>query len=168
MNRIETIIQKFDINPCTLSLPEAREYLYHLHEQSKPFKNKELSAEALKEFNDILERLKIIEIFYEALQKQDDSSWLDYDKLSYRLEQKPEGLDADELTVFQYYIRKKLQAGAMEAGLEKTTAGSQEHSESQKSLSLFITTPLHKGVFYFRRRKIIKGEHQLSKINFCF
>ena len=89
MNRIETIIQKFDINPCTLSLPEAREYLYHLHEQSKPFKNKELSAEALKEFNDILERLKIIEIFYEALQKQDDSSWLDYDKLSYRLEQKP-------------------------------------------------------------------------------
>ena len=72
MNRIETIIQKFDINPCTLSLPEAREYLYHLHEQSKPFKNKELSAEALKEFNDILERLKIIEIFYEALQKQDD------------------------------------------------------------------------------------------------
>ena len=91
MNRIETIIQKFDINPCTLSLPEAREYLYHLHEQSKPFKNKELSAEALKEFNDILERLKIIEIFY-----------------------------ADELTVFQYYIRKKLQAGALEAGLEKT------------------------------------------------
>ena len=87
MNRIETIIQKFDINPCTLSLPEAREYLYHLHEQSKPFKNKELSAEAQKEFNDILERLKIIEIFYEALQKQDDSSWLDYDKLSYRLEQ---------------------------------------------------------------------------------
>ena len=120
MNRIETIIQKFDINPCTLSLPEAREYLYHLHEQSKPFKNKELSAEAQKEFNDILERLKIIEIFYEALQKQDDSSWLDYDKLSYRLEQKPEGLDADELTVFQYYIRKKLQAGALEAGLEKT------------------------------------------------
>ena len=111
MNRIETIIQKFDINPCTLSLPEAREYLYHLHEQSKPFKNKELSAEAQKEFNDILERLKIIEIFYEALQKQDDSSWLDYDKLSYRLEQKPEGLDADEL---------KLQAGALEAGLEKT------------------------------------------------
>ena len=117
MNRIETIIQKFDINPCTLSLPEAREYLYHLHEQSKPFKNKELSAEAQKEFNDILERLKIIEIFYEALQKQDDSSWLDYDKLSYRLEQKT---DADELTVFQYYIRKKLQAGALEAGLEKT------------------------------------------------
>ena len=59
MNRIETIIQKFDINPCTLSLPEAREYLYHLHEQSKPFKNKELSAEAQKEFNDILDRLKI-------------------------------------------------------------------------------------------------------------
>ena len=74
MNRIETIIQKFDINPCTLSLPEAREYLYHLHEQSKPFKNKELSAEAQKEFNDILERLKIIEIFYEALQKQDGCS----------------------------------------------------------------------------------------------
>ena len=146
MNRIETIIQKFDINPCTLSLPEAREYLYHLHEQSKPFKNKELSAEAQKEFNDILERLKIIEIFYEALQKQDDSSWLDYDKLSYRLEQKPEGLDADELTVFQYYIRKKL----LGSRTGKNTAGSQEHSESQKSLSLFITTPLHKGVFLFQ------------------
>lgn len=150
MNRIETIIQKFDINPCTLSLPEAREYLYHLHEQSKPFKNKELSAEAQKEFNDILERLKIIEIFYEALQKQDDSSWLDYEKLSYRLEQKPEGLDADELTVFQYYIRKKLQAGALEAGLEKTLTGSQEHSESQKSLSLFITLPCTREFFLFQ------------------
>lgn len=150
MNRIETIIQKFDINPCTLSLPEAREYLYHLHEQSKPFKNKELSAEALKEFNDILERLKIIEIFYEALQKQDDSSWLDYDKLSYRLEQKPEGLDADELTVFQYYIRKKLQAGALEAGLEKTLLEVRSILKAKKSLSLFITTPLHKGVFLFQ------------------
>lgn len=149
MNRIETIIQKFDINPCTLSLPEAREYLYHLHEQSKPFKNKELSAEALKEFNDILERLKIIEIFYEALQKQDDSSWLDYDKLSYRLEQKPEGLDADELTVFQYYIRKNFKQEPWKPDW-KNTAGSQEHSESQKSLSLFITTPLHKGVFLFQ------------------
>lgn len=119
MNRIETIIQKFDINPCTLSLPEAREYLYHLHEQSKPFKNKELSAEAQKEFNDILERLKIIEIFYEALQKQDDSSWLDYDKLSYRLEQKPEGLDADELTVFQYYIRKNFKQEPWKPGWKK-------------------------------------------------
>ena len=149
MNRIETIIQKFDINPCTLSLPEAREYLYHLHEQSKPFKNKELSAEALKEFNDILERLKIIEIFYEALQKQDDSSWLDYDKLSYRLEQKPEGLDADELTVFNIISGKNFKQEPWKPGW-KNTAGSQEHSESQKSLSLFITTPLHKGVFLFQ------------------
>ena len=148
MNRIETIIQKFDINPCTLSLPEAREYLYHLHEQSKPFKNKELSAEAQKEFNDILERLKIIEIFYEALQKQDDSSWLDYDKLSYRLETGRTGCRRTDR--FSILYPEKTSSRSLGSRAGKNTAGSQEHSESQKSLSLFITTPLHKGVFLFQ------------------
>lgn len=119
MNRIETIIQKFDINPCTLSHLEAREYLYYLHDESKPFKNKELAKEALQQFNMIMERLKIVEIFYEASMHTDTCTWLEFDKLVYRMEHAPELLDSGELSVLHYYLQKKLKEDMPTDGLEK-------------------------------------------------
>lgn len=119
MNRIEIIIQKFDINPCTLSAMEAREYLYYLYEQSKPFKNRKLADDEQRQYDEVLERLKITEIFYDALMHLDTCPWLDFNKLLYRLENTPQTLDANELTVFQYYLQKRLKAENPEAGLEK-------------------------------------------------
>ncbi len=117
MNRIQTIIKKFDFNPCTLSFGEAREYLYFLQDELKPFK-KSSTYNAYSE--DLLRRLKIVEIFYEALSHHDDCSWLDFDKLYYSLQNSPENLDINELTVLNYYLCKKVSNGTLEADLEKT------------------------------------------------
>ena len=117
MNRIQTIIQKFDFNPCTLSFGEAREYLYFLQEELRPFKKKDVPCKASDE---ILKRLKIVGIFYEALAHSDNVSWLDFDKLFYRLQNTPETLDANELAVLKYYLAKKIANGVHEADLEKT------------------------------------------------
>lgn len=119
MNRIETIIQKFDINPCTLSHMEAREYLYYLYDESKPLKNKELTDENMQQFNNLLERLKIVEIFYDALMHSDSCAWLEFDKLVYRVEHAPELLDSNELSVLHYYLQKKLKEDTPADGLEK-------------------------------------------------
>lgn len=117
MNRIQTIIQKFDFNPCTLSLEEMREYLYFLQDELKPFKRKSLQSKYPKE---LLKRLQIVEIFYDALSHSDNASWLDFDKLYYALQNNPENLDINELTVLKYYLVKKITNGIHEADLEKT------------------------------------------------
>lgn len=117
MNRIQTIIQKFDFNPCTLSFGEAREYLYFLQDKLRPFKRK---AETNKVSEEILNRLKIVEIFYDALAHNNNVSWLDFDKLYYSLQNSPENLDINELTVLNYYLAKKIAEGVHESDLEKT------------------------------------------------
>ncbi len=117
MNRIQTIIQKFDFNPCTLSFGEAREYLYFLQDELRPFKR---NAEQNKYPEDILKRLQIVEIFYDALAHNDNVSWLDFDKLYYSLQNDPKNLDINELTVLNYYLVKKIADGVHESDLEKT------------------------------------------------
>lgn len=117
MNRIQTIIQKFDFNPCTLSFGEMREYLYFLQDELRPFKRK---AEQNKYPEEILKRLQIVEIFYDALAHNDNVSWLDFDKLYYSLQNSPENLDINELTVLNYYLVKKIADGIHEADFETT------------------------------------------------
>ena len=107
MNSITTIIKKFDINPCTLSHQEAREYMFYLQEQTRLLEKKELSKKEQKQRDELLERLKIVEIFYDATKKDDECPWLEFEKLIYRNQNQPQMMEVDELTVLLYYLNRK-------------------------------------------------------------
>lgn len=107
MNSITTIIKKFDINPCTLSHQETREYMFYLQEQIRLLEKK--GTQGGKQQDELMERLKIIEIFYDATKKSNECPWLEFEKLIYRNQHQPQTMEVDELTVLLYYLNRKRQ-----------------------------------------------------------
>lgn len=107
MNSITTIIKKFEINPCTLSHQETREYMFYLQEQIRRLGKKELTEKEQKKQDEMMERLKIVEIFYDATKKNDDCNWLEYDKLIYQNQHQPQSMEVEELTVLLYYLKQR-------------------------------------------------------------
>ncbi len=107
MNSITTIIKKFEINPCTLSHQETREYMFYLQEQLRYLGKKNLTKKEQTKQDEMMERLKIVEIFYDATKKNDDCTWLEYDRLLYRNQHQQQSMGVEELTVLLYYLKQR-------------------------------------------------------------